>query len=286
MNSQIAVVLVNYNGYRDTAECIDSILKSSINSAIVVVDSASKENEAEKLRLAYPIIAVIQSNVNLGFAGASNIGIRFALNNGYEYVLLLNNDTVVGAKTIEELASIANENIVSTALIYHYDEPSMIWYAGGSINRLTGRVRHFERVASKQNQTFASGCCMMVRREVFRDVGILDESYFMYCEDTDFCIRLLQSGKEIKLNTNAVLWHKVGRSAGRASDLAIYYNIRNMLKCVASHRAYFYFPAYSFLLVITTLKALRYKLSGKGNYKAVLLAFKDHFKKNYGHSRF
>lgn len=266
-----AIVLVNYNGITDTIGCIDSIKASDCNGEvlIIVVDNASKNDEAEEIRKKYSDVVIICSPQNRGFSAGNNIGICYALNHGAEYIMLLNNDTIVDKRMISTLKSKCQSNIVTVPQMLYYGEPDKIWYGGGHINYWTGNAKH-----EKMNQTtgsidektvtFATGCCMMISATVFHNVGLLDEDYFMYCEDTDFCIRLSQAGVQIKYIPMAKLWHKVSSSTGGSdSPFCIYYLTRNRLNYVKKYKEQFHMTAYPFTLMSRYIRMLQCKDEAK-----------------------
>lgn len=183
---------------------------------------------------------VIQSGANLGFAEGSNVGIRYALASraGFEYICLLNNDTVVEPDFLTHLVQCAEEDhkigIVGGKVLF-YDDPSRIWYGGGYVS-LWGRgpgyvSKYYGRKNSECAQyprsvTFVTGCLMLVRRNVFKECGLLDPYMFFGGEDADFCLRALRKGFKIKYEPNAVIYHKAARTYNPRSQEHIYYVYR------------------------------------------------------------
>ena len=279
-----AVILVNYNGLTDSIDCIESICKTdnAANLKIVLVDNASKVNEADIIKEKYPDIQTIRSEVNGGFSYGNNLGIRWALDNGYKYITLLNNDTVVAPDMFIKLEKYCDEKSVAAPKMYYYSQPNVIWYGGGEINKKTGNAEHThmncedtfdeEKMLSKgiRKCTFVTGCCVMVKAETFRKVGLLEEDYFMYCEDTDFCIRLQQAGIYITYVPAARLWHKISASTGGSgSPFSTYYMTRNRLRYIKKHEVYFDKGAYTFSFASRVVRMLQ------SSDKNVKRAFKD-----------
>lgn len=254
---KVAVVLVNYNGLKDSVECIESIRKSDCSDdiTIVLVDNASKVNEAGIIKEQFGDVVVIRSEVNGGFSAGNNIGIKYALKAGFEYILLLNNDTIIDSHMVSVLRNQCDEMVVTVPKMLYYSEPEKIWYGGGEINRWTGNAKHrrmnqIDNSNEEEVVTFATGCCMMIHTDTLKKVGLLDESYFMYCEDTDFCIRLMQNNIKIKYIPSAKLWHKVSSSTGgEKSPFNTYYITRNRLNYVKKYKNEFYRTAYPFSLM-------------------------------------
>lgn len=176
-------------------------------------------------------------------AGGNNIAIQRALDDGCDYIMLLNNDTVVDSSFLDEMKRYCNSKTVVVPKIYYFDEPSVLWYAGGIINWISGDTHHtgagkvddgsYDKVEKVE---FASGCCILMNKNVIEKVGMLDESYFMYYEDTDFCARLKKETIDIVYVPTAKIWHKVGASSsGEYSKFTAYYMAKNRLKFISKY---------------------------------------------------
>jgi len=272
---KIAIVLVNYNGYADTFRAITSLSESSANVDIIIVDNASSNDDFSRFIKDFPKIIVLLNHENLGFAGGNNIGVKYALEHMYNYIILLNNDTIVDRNMIEILANAADENTVTAPLMMLYDEPNIVWYGGGDINRKTGNAQHryMGNVKPIKLQTvecsFISGCCMCIHHSVFKQIGLLDESYFLYCEDTEFCLRLNQSDIKMLFVPDAVLWHKVSSSTGGDSSyLSIYYMTRNRLKYIKNYPKEFSRFAYYFTVISRIIRMIQCIFKCSKNWKA------------------
>jgi len=239
----VYVILLNWNGWEDTRECLDSCLKISYpNYRILVVDNGSTDGSGDMIRERYGSIELIQTGSNLGFTGGNNIGMRHALNKGADYVLLLNNDTIVDPAFVTELvAAMETDKMVGIACskIYFYDHPDVFWYAGASFHPWLGWGRHrgygqrdtgqFDRVEQTVRPT---GCALMASRELCSAVGLLREEFFIYCEDTDWGMRTRNAGYKVLYVPGSRLWHKVSRVMGRMSGASQYYSARNILACI------------------------------------------------------
>lgn len=282
---KIAVILVDYNGYEDTIECIESIEKSTVQSQIVIVDNASKENEAKEIMNEFPEVKAIRAETNGGFSAGNNIGIRWALEQGYEYIVLLNNDTVIDPNMLELLCQNASDTTVSVPKMLYFSKPDIVWYGGGFINRKTGNAEH-----SYMNQKdpygtlvqecdFATGCCLMIPSSIFRKVGLLDEKFFMYCEDTEFCLRLKENGIGINYVPTAKLWHKISQSTGGdESAFSIYYMTRNRILCIKEHRKEFAKKALAFTVGTRLIRMIQMRISGKPEWRAFKKGIHDGIK--------
>lgn len=238
----VAVIIVNWNLAGETAACIDSLQKGSLLPLrIFVVDNGSTDDSAERLRRRFGAdISLIQSPRNLGFSGGNNVGIQAALAEGFEWIFLVNNDTVVAADCLAQLrhATTALPNFrVWGPLILYYDEPERIWalgdraLAGTLITR--GVLRNAVAPAALpaiEPVDYLTACGLLVHREVFEDVGLLDESFFMYAEDADFCRRAQEAGFRLACATRARMWHKVSRSTGVHHPASRYWRTANQIR--------------------------------------------------------
>ena len=254
---KIAVILVNYNGLDDSLECIESIQRSDCSSEVTVifVDNASKVDEASAIKDRFDDVVAIRNTENRGFSAGNNIGIKYALSANFEYIMLLNNDTIIEQQMITKLKVQCEKEVVTVPKMLYYTEPEKIWYGGGEINRWTGNAKHkrmnqVNESSEEEFVTFATGCCMMFHSETLKKVGFLDESYFMYCEDIEYCIRLMKNEIKIKYIPSAKLWHKVSSSTGgERSPFNTYYITRNRLNYVKKYKNEFHRTAYPFSLL-------------------------------------
>ncbi len=254
---KISIIILNFNGTKDTLECLYSICQLSIVNcqlSVVVVDNGSEDKfKIQNSKFKIEELKIIRNDQNLGFSGGNNVGIRYALKSGADYILILNNDTIVDKNIIRELVKVADleERIgIIVPKIYfakghefHKDrykqdeQGKVIWYAGGIMdwNNVMGSHRGVDEVDSGQFDKiepteFASGCCMFVKREVFERVGLLDTKYFLYYEDSDLSERVKKVGYKIMYAPLAFLWHiNAGSAGGSGSKLQDYYISRNRL---------------------------------------------------------
>jgi GT2 family glycosyltransferase len=236
--SLVYIILLNWNQGELTLACLDSLAECSYpNIRIVLVDNGSTDDSLARIREKYPELEIIENGENLGYSPANNHGIEHALAHGAEHVLLLNNDTVVAADFLEPLVETAESSPhigVVSPKIYYFDEPEQIWYGGGYIDWKTGLTAH-RRVGQTDKQqdmaiedvNFVSACAMFVKREVLESVGFLDERFFIYYDDTDWCARITQAGYRCLYVPQSRIWHKVSSVMGVASPLTAYYMARN-----------------------------------------------------------
>lgn len=283
-NTKILVLLVNYNGASLTDVCIESINNSSEQVDIIVIDNASSENDIEAVCEKYPNVILKKLAENIGFSGANNIGIAYAVENHYKYIMLLNNDTVIDRDTISELLKNCNENQVSVPCIYYFDNPETVWYAGGEIDRKKGVVYHHrqnEKCTDMKDRfcDFATGCCLMMMTETAEKVGNLRDDYFMYCEDLDYSIRLRKNGVKIRFVPLAKLWHKVGSTSGNElSPICAYYGSRNRLDVIDRYPEVFNRSAKLYTYLTRVIKCIICLAKGIPSGKMYIWAIKDYRK--------
>jgi GT2 family glycosyltransferase len=256
---RVAVILVNWNGRDITLECLKSLSSVSYpHMDLIVVDNASSDGSAEAIRAQYPNVTLLAMTDNLRFAGGNNAGIREALARGADMVLLLNNDTVVDARFLDHMVARMNADPAFGMVapkIYYHDQPDRIWFAGGEISMWTGTMRHVGIRETDRGQFdsvrevgYASGCCILVRAEVIRLIGMLDESYYMYTEDADWSMRTRQAGYTIVYEPAARVWHKLSVSSGGHLS---WYKLKN--KFVSSMRFFWRYGSWSQRLVFPWL---------------------------------
>ncbi len=236
----VYILILNWNGWQDTVECVESCWKLEYpNYKIVVVDNGSNDGSEDRLRERFKDTAIIQTGANLGFAGGNNIGIRYALDHGAEFVWLLNNDTVVDPAALNELVKVAeSESSIGMvgSKIMKYSEPAVIDFAKGSIDYQTGTARHIGRgendVGQYDNLTetdYITGCSLFVKKEVLAKVGLMPEEYFLYYEETDWCLRARRKGYKICCAPHSKVFHKVHSSTQKTHGAFLYYITRNRL---------------------------------------------------------
>lgn len=232
----VGIVISNYNGWQDTVQCLESLQKQTYRDfEIILLDDASTNDSVQQLQKHLTENTVfLPQEANSGFAAVNNVGMRRALADGCDWVLLLNNDTVVAPDFLETLLRETPAGAVSCPKMLFLDPPDEIWFAGGELDRATGKVKHLgghekdgPAFAEKKQVSFITFCCVLLPRQVIENVGFLDETLFMYCEDVDYCIRLADAGVPLWFLPDARIWHKAGGSAG--GMLSVYYITRNTL---------------------------------------------------------
>jgi len=245
----VTIVVVNYKGRDDTLECLQSLRGLTYpRVAVYVVDQASGDGTPDAVRAAFPEARVIENRENNGFAGGNNVGIRQALTDGADHVFLLNNDTIVAPNLLEPLVNLLSSDATVGACgpqMRYYDAPETIWSEGGSIDWQgrsillgDGEAVGSAPIGEPREVPFVVGAGLMAPRRVWETVGLLDERYFLYYEETDWCARVRKAGFRIVTDPRAVLWHKISRSTGAGSPQTLYYMRRNVLLYLSLHGAH------------------------------------------------
>jgi GT2 family glycosyltransferase len=261
VDEDIAIVILNWNQYEDTAECLTSLRRVHHPAfRTVMVDNGSTDGSPEKLQKEFPELNVIRNQENLGYVGGNNLGISFALETEAQYILLLNNDTVVDSEFLSELLDVAHSNcdagIIGARVVYH-DRPDVLWALGGNLQQPFGRIKMLGRDKSsritkwdKKDFDHVPGAVMLVRAAVFRQVGALDPDFFLNWEDAEFCLRAKKGGWRVIVAPGSLVRHKVSKAT--AGRLATYFGQRNRLLFARK-----ILPRWQFLCVLVPYHWLR-----------------------------
>jgi GT2 family glycosyltransferase len=238
---RVAVIVLNWNGGQDTLDCLASLRQIDYPCFdVLVVDNSSTDGSIEAIRESFPEVSLIETGANLGFTGGNNVGMRRALDRGADYVLLLNNDTEVATDLLTCLVDAVEadpEVGIAGPLIYYYDLPGTIWSAGGAVDRRRGQTRMIgldeldsgQYGSASREVDFVSGCALLARRSVLEQVGLLDERFFAYYEEVEWCLRARRAGFRTINVPGAKVWHKISPGQRAASPIVHYYMTRNRL---------------------------------------------------------
>lgn len=291
IKGKIGIVIVNYNGKNYQNEALRSITESSYqNFEIVVVDSGSNDDSIVSAKEEFPQVHYLIQDENVGVAKGNNIGIEYSINQlDAEYVLLINNDIVIEKNTIEILVNNADNATVTVPKIYYYDPSNVLWFGGGKLSWRKAEGIHIgidkkdcELYNKMEYIDYSPTCCMLLHRDIIQHVGKIDELMFMYFDDTDLCVRLIENGYRIAYVPSALLWHKVSSSSGGGySKVFVYYNYRNKLYFMDKHKEKILFPAKLYTVLKMVVKFLISPIYKK-NDKYLLKAWKDYKNKKMG----
>jgi GT2 family glycosyltransferase len=238
----VATVVLSWNGRNDTVACLNSLAQLDWpRHTAIVVDNGSTDDTVAAVDAQFPDAVVVETGRNLGFAEGNNVGLRQALAIGADYVLLLNNDTVVHPQLLNELVAEAEQQPDAGAfcpLIYYLDPPDRIWFAGARFDARRGHNgRHTgygERDAGQYTAVReigrGTGAAMLVRRAAIEQVGFLDGELFLQVEDVEWSLRMRVAGWRILFVPAARVWHKVSCTVGgEHAPATAYYEVRNTL---------------------------------------------------------
>jgi GT2 family glycosyltransferase len=308
MNQKVAIILLNWNGWRDTIECLESLYQITYPIFdVIVVDNGSEDESIEKIKkycegkieveskfFEYDLrnkpikiieymraeiegklgkekeivdlpsnkkLILIKNEKNHGFCGGNNIGMEYAMKAlNSDYILLLNNDTVVDKEFLTELLKVAESNSkigIVGSKNYFYGEPNIIQFAGGVIDYSFGEARSIGVGSIDEGQydeigevDFVDGSALLIKKEVVEKAGMLDPDYFTYWDDPDFCVRAYKSGYKTVYVPKARMWHKVSGTSGRVSSLFVYYTTRNKFLFIKKNTLKYQFLKFSFLFFL------------------------------------
>jgi hypothetical protein len=235
---KIGIILLNWNGKKDTLECLESLSKLTYPKFfIVVVDNHSSDDSPSAIAKAFPDVLLIQNGDNLGFAGGNNIGITVALEKGADFVFLLNNDTIVDPHILEALLKATEDHSdggIFGAKILQYHHPDLLDHLGGNWNPKKG---DFSYIGGNKPSTFVydksldyvCGCALFCRKEVIEQIGVLDPRFFLLWEESDFCFRAKKANWKSYTVDNALVWHKGSASFSGGRPQMYYFWWRNRL---------------------------------------------------------
>lgn len=243
----VITVILNTNRRADTMACLASLEHCTYaNHRIIVLDNASTDGSREAISAAFPAVQLIELTENRGYTGNNNVGIAEALRQGANWVFVLNEDTLLDPTCIERLVAAGEcrpEVGIVGPLVLHHDEPEVIQSAGGRIDRFwnayhSGQNQPAAAAPGAQGEVaWVSGCAIMVRSEAITQVGALDERFFYYWEETEWCVRTRRAGWTILIVPEARIWHKGVQRDYRPKASVSYYDTRNRLLMMRKHRA-------------------------------------------------
>lgn len=219
---KIFIILLNWNGKKDTLECLTSLQKVDYpNFQTIVVDNGSSDDSVAVLRKAYPNVPILENRMNLGFAGGNNPGIEWVLRHHADWILLLNNDTIVAPDFLKAFMNAAKEQPKAKILgakILRYHQPDIIDHLGGFWN---GQKGEFDSPDAGQNDhpyfnmraaDYVCGAALCMHRSVPETIGLLEPNFFLFWEESDYCYRARKAGFEVWTAPEAKVWHKVSSS--------------------------------------------------------------------------
>jgi GT2 family glycosyltransferase len=269
---RLSIITINYNGIKDTCELIESIpFKEDME--VIVVDNASKEDEANIISKRFSQVRVIRSDKNLGFAGGNNLGIKEAKG---KYILLINNDTYFKDfnidSLIKRLESSDKIGIVCPKLRFAWGDNPIQFAGYTQLSNITLRNKAIGFAEEDQGQhdtahptPYAHGAAMLIKREAIEKVGLMPECFFLYYEEIDWSMMFTRAGYEIWYDPSCTVYHKESQTTGQNSPLRTYYITRNRLLLVKrNHKGFNKCLSYIYLIgIVATRDIIKYTLQGR-----------------------
>lgn len=219
--SRIWVVVLNWNGKEDTVRCLESLKKAEGDFSIIVVDNGSTDGSPAAIESQFPDVEIMAFPENTGFARGNNEGMKEAMRLGAEKIILLNNDVEVEPNLIQELDRETRHEKIGLAgpLIYLASRRDEIWPSVGRIclwiaNHRSAKTLEQVRRLKESEIGFLSGCCLLIKRSVIDRIGLLDERFFAYFEEADYCLRAGKAGFNLTVADGTRIYHKVAASSG------------------------------------------------------------------------
>ena len=330
---KVAIIILNWNGWKDTVECLESVYNLGYpNYQVLVVDNGSTDDSIEKIKawaegkikvksnfLEYNsyskpagiielkrkdlqfsngneseqnyknLMVLILNEENLGFAKGNNVGIRYAIERGFDYVFLLNNDTVISQQSfLNEMINFMEENKeigVSVPCIYYYDQPDKIWNCGGKLLPFGWRKYFTSKniCNSKRkylNISFATGCALLIRESILEKYGVLTEDFFFGEEDYEFSMRMKKNKMKMACVLNAKIYHKLGSSVNKLSERKLKLAFIHHLNRLVHLKKYYpkilwkLYRVYALIYIFLMLR-VRYKVSYKDAFRYLMKLSKD-----------
>jgi len=239
-SARVVVIVLNWNNWPVTAECLESLERVTYpNARVLLVDNGSTDDSGKVLREKFPAIEIIQTGANLGYAGGNNAGMRRALELGADYLCILNNDVVAEPGFLEPLVAAMEADPrlgIAGGLQCSYDDRPLIQNSGAYFNFLTGRVRNANAGETDLGQCgrekeidFVCGAALLARAEMARSLGLLDDTFFMVCEDADWCLRARRAGWSVRYIPGSKIYHRWAASRTKVLPLNAYYTTRNSI---------------------------------------------------------
>lgn len=281
---KVSIIILNWNQKDMTLACLRSLKKISYpNYEIILVDNGSTDDSVSVIKKEFPEFKIIENRKNLGVAGGRNVGIEYVQHKGTDYLLLLDNDTIVDKDFITEMVKVGESDKragILTGKIYFYSEPNKIWCAGGSLSLYRHHISAIGydetdrgQYDEKREVDHAAGCCLMIKKKVVDDIGILDQNFIEYfTEDTDWCLRAKKEGYKIMYVPEAEIWHHVVKKTS-VNKRYWYLKGRNLMWLMRKHAQLHHWIIFSFFFIVGSIRVL-YREAKAGNLKQLFMMAK------------
>lgn len=291
----VYILLLNYNRLNDTIECVNSLKRIHYsNYKIVIVDNCSTDNSFPMLEEKLDEIELHQTGENVGYTGGINFGLKIIKEKNADYILVLNNDTIVEKDFLNNLIVAMEKNSAAGAacgtILAEHDQ-NKIWYAGGSINKLRGIAIHDYKdknisfLPSENVITeFVTGCMILLRNEILETVGYEDERFFMYLDDIEYSLRIQAKGYLLLYVPKSIIYHKV--FGEKENPFKLYYSVRNRLLLINTAFEYPHrLVARLYFYLVIIVKLILWRVWKTAFFQAGLAGINDYLKGNFGKGR-
>lgn len=278
INISITTVILTWNSADFINSCLTSLTQSHRATDIIVVDNNSSDNTRSIVESNFPKVHLIDTGANLGYAGGNNVGIKQALINNTDYIFIINPDTHIDKNCIDALLNrMKNEKQLAAVSPKIYScSTNDIWFAGAQVNLVTGNTPQLNGKDNGQYDAISyterlTGCAMMVSKDAIKRVGLMDERFFLFYEETDWSMRFIKSGYRLGVEQSAKFWHNASASTGGyTSPLYHYYMTRNRLLFMQKHKPIM-LPITYLVSILDSLLAITVSLKRVGSYRAYVV---------------
>ncbi len=294
---RVFIILLNYNGQNDTCECLASLKKITYsNYRIILVDNGSKDGGKFLgwVGKKFPEVITIARETNTGFSGGNNVAIRYAIAHSADYILLLNNDTIVALDFLTHLINAAesSKDIGVVGAKIYFAGTKKIWYNGGIFSWFGGgkhvdynKLDNYPSEESVKETDYVTGCTLLIKREVIEKIGLLEEAFFLYYEDVDFSLRARKAGYRLVVAQGSHVWHKISQTTKKLGNPVIqYYHYRNAFLLSRRNAPRILLAGIYLWSALQYIKQLILLLSPSkhANARAIMRGIQDFHKGNFG----
>jgi GT2 family glycosyltransferase len=275
MTPHVTVIVLNWNGWQDTVACLKSLKKQTyFDMNLVVIDNASSDNSVSEIKASFPDVTLLQSGANLGFGGGCNVGIKYAMSRGDNFVWLINSDATAHPDALSALVRVATSDTtlasVGSAVYEAETREQLQFWGGGRVGLLSGRCKN---LLVPENPDFISGASILLRCTALTEVGLFDESsFFMYWEDADLSFRLRKAGWGLAVAEDSIVWHKQSASLGKYNPTLERYFVQSGVRFL---RRYSPIPFLPISIMLFRSLSKRLLMGQFGRIRAVMRGFLD-----------
>jgi len=283
---KVSIIVLNWNNFKDTKECLESLEKISYpNHEIIIVDNGSADGSGERIQKEFPNHIYIYNDSNLGFTGGNNVGMKYAVKRGTDYIFFINNDMIVDKGFLEPLVqAMRNEGagLVGPAT-YHYFQREKIYSAGAHLNFWKTKIKG-HKFTEEFREVDILGGSFLIKKQVIDKIGYFYEPYFLNFEELDYCFQTRKAGFKIFCEPKSKIWHKIGGTLRRIPATATYYYYRNRLLFIKRNIPFYLkYPLYLYWNLFLMLRFIeRLARKDKKIASAAKTALIDFWTGNFG----